>query len=339
MAAYYIHVYVFHTGRFPALGCASLMVDYIPKASNIVIEMPWMCIDVIIIILLLILEVFERKSKHKAAYRKVIRQHSIVHIRPVRFNHMGLPRSGKSSFCRRLTGLILNLMKAKQAGEKVQRSTGVAEEGGQVIIRDMSTNIGTIQCKAWSLLKDLLEEANMLSQFFYQIASSVDSSDEEANEQVEGDEASNTATSEASKGAKIKISKIRKFFNLLQKKLGKRKSKSTEDPSSESPIAAEGEDEAPKDRDQSKVDENDIDEMFSIIGEAMEEDQWDAVQYLLEDIILLIHTDTGGQAEFMDLHASLACARSFLQPPVQPTGGPSGQPVQGLLHQREGLVH
>ena len=80
-------------------------------------------------------------------------------------------------------------------------------------------------------------------------------------------------------------------MSLLQKKLGKRKSKPSE--------AA------------SKVAEGDIDEMFSIIGEAMEEDQWDAVQYLLEDIILLIHTDTGGQAEFMDLHASLVQGPSF----------------------------
>ena len=174
-----------------------------------------------------------------------------------------------------------------QAGEKVQRSTGVAEEGGQVIIRDVSTDIGTIQCKAWSLLKDLLEEANMLNQFFYQTASSADSSDDQAPacEPTKGD----AATTEPS--ASIKRSKVRKFMSLLQKKLGKRKSKPSE--------AA------------SKVAEGDIDEMFSIIGEAMEEDQWDAVQYLLEDIILLIHTDTGGQAEFMDLHASLVQGPSF----------------------------
>ena len=106
---------------------------------------------------------FLEKHNRKAAYRKVIQQRSTVNICPVRFNHVGLPRSGKTSFRRRLTGLILNLLKAMQAGEKVQRSTGVAEEGGQVIIRDMTTDIGTIQCKAWSLLKDLLEEANMLN--------------------------------------------------------------------------------------------------------------------------------------------------------------------------------
>ena len=194
----------------------------------------------------------------------------------IRFNHIGLPRSGKTSFRRRLTGLILNLLKAMQAGEKVQRSTGVAEEGGQVIIRDVSTDIGTIQCKAWSLLKDLLEEANMLNQFFYQTASSADSSVPVCKS---GTGASNNTSSEPP----------------TKTKLGKRKFRST---------VTEG-------RGESEVAEEDIDEMFSIIGEAMEEDQWDAVQYLLEDIILLIHIDTGGQAEFMDLHASLVQGPSF----------------------------
>ena len=223
-----------------------------------------------------LLNFVEKLWKPKEAYRKVIQQRSTVNIRPIRFNHIGLPRSGKTSFRRRLTGLILNLLKAMQAGEKVQRSTGVAEEGGQVIIRDVSTDIGTIQCKAWSLLKDLLEEANMLNQFFYQTASSADSSVPVCKS---GTGASNNTSSEPP----------------TKTKLGKRKFRST---------VAEG-------RGESEVAEEDIDEMFSIIGEAMEEDQRDGVQYLLEDIILLIHTDTGGQAEFMDLHASLVQGPSF----------------------------
>ena len=216
----------------------------------------------------------------------------------------------------------MNLLRAIQAGEKVQRSTGVAEEGGQVIIRDMTTDIGTIQCKAWSLLKDLLEEANMLNQLFYQTASSADSSDNQtpACEPTQGD----AATTEPS--ASIKRSKVR---NLLQKKLGKRKSKPSEAASKVAEADSEpsasikrskvrnllqkklGKRKSKPSEAASKVAEGDIDEMFSIIGEAMEEDQWDAVRYLLGDIILLIHTDTGGQAEFMDLHASLVQGPSF----------------------------
>ena len=43
----------------------------------------------------------------------------------------------------------------------------------------------------------------------------------------------------------------------------------------------------------------------------METDDWDEVKYILEDLTLLISTDTGGQAEFLDLHASLVQGPSF----------------------------
>ena len=58
--------------------------------------------------------------------------------------------------------------------------------------------------------------------------------------------------------------------------------------------------------------EEDIDEvMFSVINEAMETEDWDKVKYLLEDTILVINTDTGGHAEFLDLQASLVQGPSF----------------------------
>ena len=48
-----------------------------------------------------------------------------------------------------------------------------------------------------------------------------------------------------------------------------------------------------------------------MIRDAMEAENWDEVKYLLEDLILLVSTDTGGQAEFLDLHASLVQGPSF----------------------------
>ena len=193
-------------------------------------------------------------------------------------------------------GLIMNLVRARLTGEKVQCSTGVAEEGGQVIIRDMSTDIGTIQHKAWSLLKDLLEEANMLNQFFYQTAHSSHLSVEQkpACEPTQCDEVS-TSDIATSKALKLEVQE-RKCSPTLDK-----------DHSSDSTVPKA----VPKDTSNSAVAEDDIDEMFAIITEALEGDGWDDVKYLLEDIILLINTDTGGQAEFMDLHASLVQGPSF----------------------------
>ena len=55
-----------------------------------------------------------------------------------------------------------------KGGEYEQPSTGVVEDGGQVIIRrDVCSDLATInqQEKIWSLLKEKGEEANMLYQF------------------------------------------------------------------------------------------------------------------------------------------------------------------------------
>lgn len=200
----------------------------------------------------------EKRKKHKAAYRKILREKATINILPVRFNYVGLPRSGKTSFIRRLLGEMLNIMEAKKSGVKVQPSTGVVEEAGQVIIRTMETSVGTIQGKQgkeWSLLKNLPEEANMLSQFFYQIASMG------INEDSEYEEPTQTS-------------------------------------SSTSCVVA-------------RDDDSGIDEILSVFREAMESNQWDSLKYILEDIILLINTDTGGQAEFLDLHASLVQGPSF----------------------------
>ena len=59
-----------------------------------------------------------------------------------------------------------------------------------------------------------------------------------------------------------------------------------------------------------------LDESFSVIQTAIErEDEaevnWEEVKHKLENIILLMNTDTGGQAEFLDLQASLVQGPSF----------------------------
>ena len=57
--------------------------------------------------------------------------------------------------------------------------------------------------------------------------------------------------------------------------------------------------------------EADIEEMLGTINQALEMEDWDKVKYLLDDMVLLINTDTGGQAEFLDLQASLVQGPSF----------------------------
>lgn len=199
----------------------------------------------------------EKRQKYRQACEKVIREKLSVSVCPVRFNNVGLPRSGKTSFWRRMMGEILNIMMARKNGEKEQPSTGIAE-GRQVIIRSMRSDVGAISSKVWSVVKTPLEEANMLNQFFHQV--------------VFGKSASGLLDCETLASLNDNAPPDASSF-----------------PQSSGDLTTDQE----------------LKEVLSIIEEAMKDEKWDKVKYLLEDTILLISTDAGGQAEFLDLHASL----------------------------------
>ena len=219
---------------------------------------------------------------------KVIKQRFVVMIRVVRINHVGLPRSGKTSFRRRMTGEIENIEAAYRRGEMVQPSTGVAENCGQVIVRSATASFGIISSKTWSAVKDLGEEAKMLNQFFFQMANP-NPSPIEIQKEVPSvpkkpiaavPKVSHVSTSLpqpfTNKG--IKTNQYHIAPTLLEKVFGF------------FGVTPGG---------------KNISEMFSVIEDSMKIEDWEKVKYLLEDTILLINTDTGGQGEFLDLQASL----------------------------------
>lgn len=181
-------------------------------------------------------------------------------------------------------GEILNIL---MAGEEFQRSTGIAEAGGQAFIRSMCTSLGTIQSKVWDILKDFGEEACMLNQFIFQAVEeshstySADSTPAKPVRPVRPSP-SKPYVPEGGASFKTKRSMWKNFLSLFDKESsGKAPSK------------------------------KDMEETFSVIDEAMKDDEWDKVKYLLEDLILLINTDTGGQAEFLDMQASLVLGPSL----------------------------
>ena len=197
-------------------------------------------------------------GKHREAYEKAIKEMLAVTIRIVRLNYIGLPRSGKTSFWRRLIRKIKNILEAK---EKEQPSTGVAESGEHVIIKSLSHKIGVILSKEWSVLKDLSEEGNMLIKLIHEAISSLTSEVSNLPDQQNVGESSETSSS-------INTSEV----------------------INESADAYED--------DISK-------EFLSLINQASKNNGNTDLQKLLDDMILLINTDTGGQAEFLGLHASL----------------------------------
>ena len=184
-------------------------------------------------------------------------------------------------------GEILNILMAKEKGEKFQRSTGIAEAGGQVFIRSMCTSFGIIQSKVWDILKDFGEEASMLNQFIFQAVKeshSTASADSTPVKSVRPVRPSPSKPYVPAGGASFqpKRPKWKGFLSLFDKKSsGKAPSK------------------------------KDMEETFSVINEAMKDDEWDKVKYLLEDLIMLINTDTGGQGEFLDMQASLVLGPSL----------------------------
>ena len=233
------------------------------------------------------------RQERKRACREVIKKKLALRIRPVRFNHVGLPRSGKTCFRRRLMREIRNIVEARRRGEKEQPSTGVAEAGGQVIIGNRTcSTLGAISSKEWSIIRDLLEEGGMLSQVFYQTAQDeplVDGAS--APHDPIGDKASASRDPSLDEGSiskpKSKLSKLKMLKSSLLKTLTAITKGST------------------------KISDADFEEVFSVINDSMETDDWNKIKYILEDLTLLISTDTGGQAEFLDLHASLVQGPSF----------------------------
>ena len=188
-------------------------------------------------------------------------------------------------------GDITNLKIARLKGVRFS-STGAAEEGGQIIIKTMTSNIGTIQHRTWSALKKLLWEVEILDQLFENITITTQSA---------------ASSAKASTKPVLPDDPVQSGSDPPQQQ------------SQSEPMTSK---EIPEKHPQPTMDDKDVDmptdsdmpteEVFSIIQEAMQdEEQWEAVKYILEETTLLINTDTGGQAEFMDLHGALVQGPSF----------------------------
>ena len=214
-----------------------------------------------------------------------------VFIRVVRLNFIGLPRSGKTSLLLRLLEVIKNIQfendRKKKEGEvpEDQPSTGLRQSREQVFIKKcVSHKIGTISSKKWSVMESLIKEGNMLVQLIY---NSIINPTKSNKQPIASPSNSSQAASEEQN------SKLEASEGMIQSEL-----KASEDVSQSESIASDGTSQS--DEDQHHITED----ILSLISDAVSRDDTD-LQKLLDDMILLINTDTGGQAEFLDLHSSL----------------------------------
>ena len=216
--------------------------------------------------------VLEKKRKHRAAYKNAIEGKVTVGLRVVRFNNIGLPRSGKTSFRKRMMRLIRNIKHANIGKE--EPSTNVADYDVQ-IIRKTHTEITMVSSKqgAWSVLKNEEDQAKLLNELIEHAVNrpspSVASSSSGASLPIERRPAvpGNTLTSDI------------------------------KDAMATPP--------------EEKTQEEDIEEIFTFLNKAMKESDWGKVKHLLDDLTLIINTDTGGQAEFLAMYGSLVSGPSF----------------------------
>ena len=232
-----------------------------------------------------------KEKKHREAYEKVIKEKVILQICPIKLNYIGLPRSGKTAFRRRLAREITNIMAAIARGHKEQPSTGIAEAGRQIFIKNRTTlESSTISSNAWTTTKTLKEEAVILGKIFYQAANVRHSKNASPPTSSSCppvyEEECSTKFSEKSTGCKVPPARTNSHTS----------SYSDKSPLSSPPMV---------------LSDDDVDEMSSMINEAMEKEDWGKIKFLLDDMILIINADTGGQAEFLDLQSSLVHGPSF----------------------------
>ena len=234
--------------------------------------------------------VLEKKRKHRAAYKNAIEGKVTVGLRVVRFNNIGLPRSGKTSFRKRMMRLIRNIMHANIGKE--EPSTGVVECGMQ-IIRKTHTEITMVSSKqgVWSVLKNEEDEAKLLNELIdYAMnkpSPSVALSSSCASLPNEPEASQNISTRRPAVPGSILTSDDRHAMATPPEE--------KRNPQKQPDICKE----------------EDIEEIFTFLNKAMKESDLGKVKHLLDDLTLIINTDVGGQAEFLAMYGSLVSGPSF----------------------------
>lgn len=106
---------------------------------------------------------------HKEAYEQIIKGKETLQVHSVRFINIGIPRSGKTFFWRRLTRTDgFNILIAEKNGEKEQPSTGVVTVQKPILLKKMREVNALVKPDDWCELDDK-DYATMLLEFFSQL--------------------------------------------------------------------------------------------------------------------------------------------------------------------------
>ena len=206
-------------------------------------------------------------------YEEIIKGKKTLNVRSVRFISHGIPRSGKTTFWRRLMKLI-------EIDDKEQLSTGLADIQAPVLI--MKLGSGMVTPDEWHVF-DEGEYAKKLIQMLSKVVHAKSSTIPQPGTPANASPIVNTSTSGraplAGSDAQASDASVEPDFRSTR---------------TSAPVP-------------------DMERSFtSLFNKALESDSdWESLKCELEDIILLSSADTGGHAEFQDMHPALINGPSF----------------------------
>ena len=254
----------------------------------------------------------EDRNQHRRNYEEIIEKEKTLNVRSVRFINLGIPRSGKTTFWRRLTKQIVKM-------DENQPSTGVADEHKLMVAKKVSIKdevkieSSIVTPDEWQVL-DQSEYAKMLLDMFSQVVELSPQTSTIDSNLVPADSISisksltsltQTSTTDSNLVPANSISISKSLTSLTQT--------STTDsnlvPADGKSLTSESSTDVNAQA-VATVSSTQVSSFASIFNKALEFN-WDVLKCKLEDIILLNTADTGGHAEFLDMHAALINGPSF----------------------------
>jgi GTPase SAR1 family protein len=245
------------------------------------------------------------QRKHEDAYNEILSKGESLNMKCLKFFFLGLPRTGKTSMRKRITGKIDDIKTApSQDPEAQEPSTGAVEVPRKVILRKATTSSTAVVTSKfeWHFTADLNDEACMLNKLFFEVSGSFHQSRRRGakstalkatinlKRQHAADFSQSGLPETTTESATYSMEIPGGMTNLSKhlKKFPKKKSKLPKIP-----------------KEKRFTFSSEVEELFTIFRDAMTTGKWDEVHFVLSGTILLYLIDTGGQSEFLEMLPAL----------------------------------
>ena len=245
------------------------------------------------------------QRKHEDAYNEILSKGESLNMKCLKFFFLGLPRTGKTSMRKRITGKIDDIKSAPFRDPETQEpSTGAVEVPRKVILRKATTSSTAVVTSKfeWHFTDDLNDEACMLNKLFFEVSGSLHQSrrrGRKASPTLKATINLKQSAADLNQSSKLDADRMSATYSMelsgrvtnSMKKFPRKKSKLLKVPQ--------------ETRERRFTFSSEIEKLFTIFRDAMETGKWDEVHFVLSGTILLYLIDTGGQSEFLEMLPAL----------------------------------